>query len=427
MWASVVAGRKPSITKPIPGTTNVLFPELSAATSHSVSQASSSRSSASGSYSSSNPMKIKSSPETGLKKTPEEVKLDLSSLSEENDKDRNGNESPASGNSSGKALKVAFKLEPQDSDVVNSDSLQSGSISHRLSSYADACRSPCLAVSNSQSQSSSFAYNVRDQHHNSKNSSQLISSSKSSGFSHHSYRNNRNDGKSGSSGNGEKKGGGESYGHRRLEALERPWTGRQISKARSESNSHSQRDYPDNYQYRRAFSGGHTVSPASNLNSASHNSLMNGDYEEQTTSGGTKEENDHNHHPQGRHERGDYKGYYKKGQNQGEYERANRRGRGRGHHHADRGKGNNQNHRGRGRYEEVQDRDYKWGDGKKWTSKSLSGVNNFHGGKEGSNLVSKAEGIHSGQNNDKTSNVAEDRDSEGFHQVRHGKGRHHDH
>ncbi|RUS89057.1 hypothetical protein EGW08_003168, partial [Elysia chlorotica] len=309
MWASVVAGRKPSISKPIPGTTNVLFPELmsSAATSRSVSIISqtSSRSSASESYSSNSPMRTKPPQTSGLEKTPEEVKLDLSTLSTENDKETNGNASPASGNSSGRALKVAFKLEPENSSAVNS-----------VSSYADACRSPRSAGSGDQGKSSLPANRARDQHHLSSNSSQAISSSKSSSFSHHSPRDNRSDGQRGNSVSRGKRGRGvgESYGHRHLEALERPWTGRQISKARSESNSLTQRGYPDNYEYRRAFSGGHTTSPGSSPNSASHSSQMNGDSEEQPMSGETRRESDYRHQTHRRHEREDYQGYHKKGQ-----------------------------------------------------------------------------------------------------------------
>ncbi|GFR79440.1 mitogen-activated protein kinase kinase kinase MLT-like [Elysia marginata] len=441
LWASVVAGRKTSISKPIPGTNNVLFPDLvTAASSRSasiISRASSSRSTPSGSNSSNGPSKTKSSLVPNAKQDPD-FRLDLSSLQIGNDKQTpqaNENDSSASGNTSGRALKVAFKLGSGDSSVDESAGLQDTSHSYRLNSYADACRSPRTASSStSQSLSTSSAHNARNQHNNRINSSQYVSSSKSSNFSHYSHRNEKSNGKWGGRGGERKRGGrgGSNYGQNHLEAIERPWTGRQISKAKSETNSHSQKDYPDNYRYRRAFSGGHTVSPGSSLDSTYHN-WENGEEQSQDQSirnDNYRKDNAKRGQLKG-HGRTTYKNPYNEGHQQKHYER--------GHYMEQRGKDYNRpeqfrghNYNGRDHYGEDQGKEHKSAD-KKWSLKKDSDQQNCHekpdekpeDEKDFSRVCEDHTSLTTMQQEGKTFISTEANDIEGFRKVKHGKGKHH--
>ncbi|CAL1548581.1 unnamed protein product [Lymnaea stagnalis] len=129
LWANVVAGRKSSMSKPIPGSTNVLFPDLRSTMSRSVSTASqsSSRTGKSASSSSLTP------PTSGVATT-----------RSTNDSEIPSGESESGAKDNPKASKVVFSLGDADAMSYSgtTNSSESGfSEQGAQHTYADACRS----------------------------------------------------------------------------------------------------------------------------------------------------------------------------------------------------------------------------------------------------------------------------------------------
>ncbi|KAK0055345.1 mitogen-activated protein kinase kinase kinase MLT [Biomphalaria pfeifferi] len=263
IWASIVAGKKP-VTKPIPGTANVLISDPStigmvSRSSSVISRTSSSmtgHSESSSSLVTSGLVSAKSSSVSSVPKGAPEVKssravtVQFSLEDNESSSQSEANNSSESGFSEKGINQSNATVDSDGPEPPNSCNLYKVS-SNQCINYPLSGKSQQLTAAASKLQSNSFGrgvgrgrtrgnntFNRTDGYGNTKYNNTL-SSSRS--YSH--YKQGRTD---------------TSYHQRKfnkLEALEHPW-GERKSKTGSEPFSQK---YPNTtYQYRRAFSGGHT-------------------------------------------------------------------------------------------------------------------------------------------------------------------------
>ncbi|XP_005105391.2 uncharacterized protein LOC101851359 [Aplysia californica] len=262
MWANIVAGRKQSLTKPIPGTTNVLFPELPSSHSHTspLSQDSSHYSVGLGSRSSHHsPSRTSQMSRSSSRNSPSLSDTTSSSGVQKDEPD--GNKSPSITAGNPKTLKVMFSLGGEDGgSSVASNSSESG-FSERdvCHSYADACKTVKKSDVNAEKISSQgkLPSGTAKDNNAKRTEGEKDQSMQDRNFVHRPYQ-----GQGSRGGRGRGRGGRR---HLRFTEEERPWGRQNSGHSRSEPHAKGARDLPSTVNYRRAFSGGHT-SPGTSHN-----------------------------------------------------------------------------------------------------------------------------------------------------------------